>query len=283
VKKGAQLFLKERWMKYVIASVLIHGATLSIPLPIIAPRSVEPIEIFMLEGAGSSSPSGGSQKRDRPRGKLRLGRQGAMVREDVRIRPQEPIGPTEHKAEPLQAVTENITGNELVARNEPVGLAEIGAGVAIEGGREATGSASGSSGTSVGGGSAQGDGKGGGDAGSADGGSGAGVGSGSGQGDGTGSGDMEFGSRGGPRFLYREVPEYPLLARKRKKEGSVVLMLVIDTAGRLTKADVVEASDKVFIEVSLEALKKSTFLPARRNGQPVTSRALLPIRFSLIE
>jgi len=59
--------------------------------------------------------------------------------------------------------------------------------------------------------------------------------------------------------------------------------VVIDATGRLTRAEVVEASDRMFAEASLEALKKSTFLPARRNGRPVTSRALLPIRFSLTE
>lgn len=62
-----------------------------------------------------------------------------------------------------------------------------------------------------------------------------------------------------------------------------MLMVVIDAAGKLTKADVVEASDQMFVRPSLDAVKKSTFLPALRNGQPVGSSALLPIRFSLTE
>jgi protein TonB len=60
-------------------------------------------------------------------------------------------------------------------------------------------------------------------------------------------------------------------------------MVAIDAVGRLTGVDVVEASDRIFVESSLEAVKKSTYLPAVRNGRPVACRALLPIRFSLTD
>jgi protein TonB len=60
-------------------------------------------------------------------------------------------------------------------------------------------------------------------------------------------------------------------------------MVMIDAAGRLSKVNVVETSDKLFVEPSVQAVKRSTFLPARRNGQPVTSAAILPVRFSLRE
>jgi protein TonB len=111
-------------------------------------------------------------------------------------------------------------------------------------------------------------------------GSGGGGGSGSGNGPGIGAG---FGTPGGPRFLHRAVPEYPFLARRRKKEGSVLLMVFIDDAGKLIKTEVVETSDQMFVGPSLDAVKKSTFLPAERDGRPVACKALLPIRFSLTE
>ena len=136
------------------------------------------------------------------------------------------------------------------------------------------GAASGGLGGSSGGGSGTGSGGGGGS------GSGSGGGSSSGNGSGTGAG---FGTPGGPRFLHRAVPEYPFLARRRKKEGSVLLMVTIDEAGRLMKTEVVETSDQMFVGPSLEAVKKSTFLPAQRDGRPVACKALLPIRFSLTE
>ena len=71
------------------------------------------------------------------------------------------------------------------------------------------------------------------------------------------------------------------MARRRKKEGSVLLMVTIDEVGKLTKTEVVETSDQIFVEPSLDAAKKSTFLPAERNGKPVACKALWPIRFSL--
>jgi protein TonB len=103
-------------------------------------------------------------------------------------------------------------------------------------------------------------------------------------GDGGGAGGLGqamFGGLGGPRFLRRELPEYPLLARRRKKEGTVSLMVTIDAHGKLIKVDVIAASDPIFVGPSVEAVKKSTFVPANRNGVPVAVKAILPIRFAL--
>ena len=63
----------------------------------------------------------------------------------------------------------------------------------------------------------------------------------------------------------------------------MLLMVTIDEAGRLMKTEVVECSDQIFVEPSLDAVKKSTFLPAVKNGQPEACKALLPIRFCLTE
>jgi periplasmic protein TonB len=257
MKSGVQLYLKESWIKYIIVSVLIHGAVFSVPFPFMVPRIVEPIEVFTLEGTGVASPFGGGEKQDSSRDMPRRAMQRPTAKEEVRIRPQEPSRPVEQKAEPAQAETGDITATELIARKNLAGVTQIKAGTTIGVGRGKTVSTAGGSGTVVT--------------------------SASGQVTGVSAAEAGFGSPDGPRFLHREIPDYPFMAKKRKKEGKVVLAVVIDTTGRLTKAEVVEASDKVFIETSLEALKKSTFLPAKRNGRPVTSRALLPIRFSLIE
>jgi protein TonB len=85
----------------------------------------------------------------------------------------------------------------------------------------------------------------------------------------------------GPKFRYRKMPEYPMAARKQKKAGSVVLAVTIDKNGDLKDIEVLEASDPLFIKPSLDALKKSSFLPANRNGTPITVKAILPIRFAL--
>ena len=102
-------------------------------------------------------------------------------------------------------------------------------------------------------------------------------------GTGTGGGpvDATFGQPDGPQFVYRAMPEYPFVARRLRKEGSVVLLVVIDARGELQKIDVVETSDQMFALAAIEAVKRSTFLPAKRKGVPVTSKATLPVRFAL--
>jgi TonB family protein len=256
-------------MKYIIASMLIHGAVLSIPTVTKVLLPVEPIEVFLMDQGGSSSPSGGGGKQGMPAGKPHRGGARPVANEQVRIQPHKPLSrSSEHKTGPLPHATASVPGNEPVAHNDSVGLPGPGEERATANGWTVSGTGSGG-------------GAGGGSSGTGGRGSGTGSGSGSGQGDGSGGGNAGFGSPGGPRFLHREVPEYPLLARRRNKEGSVLLMVVIDAAGRLTKVDVIEASDKVFVEPSLESIRKSTFLPARKNERPVASRALLPIRFSM--
>ncbi len=93
--------------------------------------------------------------------------------------------------------------------------------------------------------------------------------------------DTKFGSSVAPAFLHREMPVYPLLARRLGKEGKVVLRLTIDERGNLLDIEVLKKADFGFTEAAIEAVKKSTFLPAEKDGKPVASRAILPIRFTL--
>jgi len=93
--------------------------------------------------------------------------------------------------------------------------------------------------------------------------------------------ETEFGAAVAPSFLHREMPVYPLFARKLGKEGRVVLRLTIDKGGNLLDVEVVEAAGYGFVDSAVEAVKKSTFLPAKKKGKPVASRALLPVRFTL--
>jgi periplasmic protein TonB len=105
--------------------------------------------------------------------------------------------------------------------------------------------------------------------------------SGAGQGNGDDGGSAIFGSPTGPRFLRRKMPEYPIAARKQKKEGKVVLAITIDAYGSLQDIEVMEASDPLFVQPSIAALRKSSFLPASRRGVPIAIKAILPIRFAL--
>ena len=90
-----------------------------------------------------------------------------------------------------------------------------------------------------------------------------------------------FGNSGAPAFTHREMPVYPLLARRLGKEGKVVLKLLIDKNGTLQDIEVIEASGFGFTEAALAAIKKSAFSPAYRNGEKVPSKAILSVRFNL--
>ena len=93
--------------------------------------------------------------------------------------------------------------------------------------------------------------------------------------------ETRFGASVAPAFLHREMPAYPMMARKLGREGKVVLKLTIDEKGNLSDIEVIEKSGFGFAEAAVEAVKKSTFLPAKKDGKPIASRALLPIKFQL--
>lgn len=93
--------------------------------------------------------------------------------------------------------------------------------------------------------------------------------------------DTSFGNMNGPRFVYRETPTYPQIARKLGKEGRVVLRLTINEKGELLNIEIVESAPYGFTESAVEAIRKSKFLPATKDGRPVASRAILPIKFVL--
>ena len=93
--------------------------------------------------------------------------------------------------------------------------------------------------------------------------------------------ETAFGSSGAPSFIRRETPVYPPAARRLGKEGKVVLRLTIDSQGRVQAIEIIEDAGYGFSEAAVEAVRKSTFAPAFLNGQRITARAILPVRFRL--
>jgi len=93
--------------------------------------------------------------------------------------------------------------------------------------------------------------------------------------------ETTFGNSGAPAFIHREMPVYPLLARRIGREGKVILKLLLDKNGTLQDIEVIEASGFGFTEAAVAAIKKSTFSPAHSNGEKVPSKAILSVRFNL--
>lgn len=65
------------------------------------------------------------------------------------------------------------------------------------------------------------------------------------------------------------------------REGIVALELHIDEHGNLIEEKIVKKAGYGFDKAALKAVQQSTYFPAKRNGQPVDSRARLNIRFEL--
>ena len=65
-----------------------------------------------------------------------------------------------------------------------------------------------------------------------------------------------------------------------KVEGAVVLELLIDAAGRIARARVVQ-SVPALDAAALEAVRKWVFSPAIKQGRPVPAAAMAPVSFRI--
>ena len=98
---------------------------------------------------------------------------------------------------------------------------------------------------------------------------------------GSGGSDIGFGSPNGPKFLHQAMPFYPVIAKRLERQGTVLLRVTIDERGMPIKIEIIRKAGFGFDEEAMRAVKSSTFIPAKRAGQPLTCKALLPIRFVL--
>lgn len=94
-------------------------------------------------------------------------------------------------------------------------------------------------------------------------------------------GEISLGDEGAPRFIHREMPMYPFLARKLGKDGKVVLRLTLDEKGAQKDIEIIEKAGFGFTEAAVQAIKKSILSPAQKDGKPIVSRVLIPVKFVL--
>jgi protein TonB len=85
-----------------------------------------------------------------------------------------------------------------------------------------------------------------------------------------------------PTALYPIKPVYPEKGVELGVDGKVVLLLLIDEAGVVKEASVVEADPEgVFEESALAAFHNARFAPAQKNGRAVKSRVLIRVSYEL--
>ena len=103
---------------------------------------------------------------------------------------------------------------------------------------------------------------------------------------GGGGGDGSGGDgSGGARVAYgtNPLPAYPLVARRLGKEGVVLLEVLVAPDGRAADVRMIRSSGFAPLDESAVTTVRERwrFVPARRDGVPVESRVMVPIRFRL--
>jgi periplasmic protein TonB len=117
------------------------------------------------------------------------------------------------------------------------------------------------------------------------GGVGSGKGGGFGPGEGGGVGGGVFKAGGGvtaPALLYKREPEYSEEARKAKYQGTVVLYIEVDPAGRVVNPRVIRSLGLGLDEKAIEAVRQWKFKPGYKDGKPVTVAATIEVNFRLL-
>ncbi len=84
-----------------------------------------------------------------------------------------------------------------------------------------------------------------------------------------------------PQYKYKVEPKYPEAATKAGKEGQVILQATIDEKG--IPRDIVAITDIGFgfEAAAIAALKKTTFRPATKGGNPISLQVEIPYAFTL--
>ena len=84
-----------------------------------------------------------------------------------------------------------------------------------------------------------------------------------------------------PQYKIKVEPKYPDTASKAGKEGQVILQATIDENG--IPQDIVAITDIGFgfEEAAIAALKKTTFRPATKGGEPISLQVEIPYSFTL--
>jgi TonB family protein len=85
-----------------------------------------------------------------------------------------------------------------------------------------------------------------------------------------------------PVLLYKKDPEYSEEARKAKYQGTALLRVEINDAGRVTNIHVSHSLGLGLDEKAMEAVKQWKFKPAMKAGKPVAMEAQVAVMFRLL-
>jgi protein TonB len=75
-------------------------------------------------------------------------------------------------------------------------------------------------------------------------------------------------------------PDYPAELQAEGTSGEVTVAFVVTPEGRVTNVDVVSTTHEAFRQPAIDALRQWIFTPGIKNGRPVNTRMVVPLRFS---
>ncbi|HYC35452.1 MAG TPA: TonB family protein [Usitatibacter sp.] len=89
-----------------------------------------------------------------------------------------------------------------------------------------------------------------------------------------------------PRFnlayLNNPAPAYPIFAKRAREQGTVMLRVQVDAAGKVESIEVHRSSGSDRLDdAALAAVRRWRFVPARQGSRAVAGVALVPIHFEL--
>jgi protein TonB len=82
-----------------------------------------------------------------------------------------------------------------------------------------------------------------------------------------------------PQAVFQSAPVYPAALRSRRLEGTVVVIFVVDAAGKVVTPRVEQSAHPAFDKPALDAVRKWKFEPAVKGGERVACKMRVPIRF----
>ncbi len=84
--------------------------------------------------------------------------------------------------------------------------------------------------------------------------------------------------------MIEQAPQvYPVLARSRNLEGTVILDADIDETGKAVDVKIVKSAGFGFDEAAIEHIKKSRYSPGQVGTKPVSVRMRFTVTFSLTD
>jgi len=83
-----------------------------------------------------------------------------------------------------------------------------------------------------------------------------------------------------PRQIYAPQPQYPVLAKQAKVQGTVIIDAIIDEQGNVVQAHVVSGPG-LLIAAALQAVSGWRYQPTRLNGEPISVEMHVEVHFIL--